>query len=358
MKIFHMLRNLVAAATLVGAAVIGAPTQSDAAETIPVLLCPFGCGPMAGDTILMNQLIQSGSDVVLLPQETPGYMYNIREMARSKRKWKDFIFKTEDTLIQIAYAGGSKDVKEFLPKAIKIPWKLLYGEAWWGQGKFFATFDCSLKTIGDLKGKRISLGLRGQSDWGVFPRLLLKSVYGITPKNSDIRHLTPSQLTQQLIDGVTDAIVMPIGTEPSLTKFLIPGLVRQVEASGKKVCYIGPTKSDIAKLNKKFKATWLYAELPANTLPYQSKPLGIGFDRGFAAVHPTFDEKKAYSVVKAIAKLGPKMAKLNALWQIWTPELMTCGLSEKNTHPGAIRAYKELGWWSKRKQCKAVTYPG
>ena len=24
-------------------------------QTVPILLCPFGCGPMAGDTILMNQ---------------------------------------------------------------------------------------------------------------------------------------------------------------------------------------------------------------------------------------------------------------------------------------------------------------
>ena len=31
----------------------------------------------------MNQMIKEGADVTLLPQETPGYMYNIREMGRS-----------------------------------------------------------------------------------------------------------------------------------------------------------------------------------------------------------------------------------------------------------------------------------
>ena len=60
---------------------------------------------------------------------------------------------------------------------------MLYGETWWAQGKFLGTYDCSLKTMSDLKGKRISLGLRGQSDWGVFPRLLLEEVFGITPDN-------------------------------------------------------------------------------------------------------------------------------------------------------------------------------
>ncbi len=333
----------------------GHPARAD--ETVPVLLCPFGCGPMAGDTILMNQLIQGNTGVLLLPQETPGYMYNVREMGQNESKWKTSIFATEDTLIQLAYAGGSPDMKEFLPEPIRIPWKLLYGEAWWGQGKFLATFDCSLKSIADLKGKRISLGLRGQSDWGVFARLLLQHVFDVTPENSDIRHMTPGQLTQQLIDGATDAAVTPIGAEPSLKNFIIPGPVRQLEATGKKICYLGVTKSDIDKLNEKFDTTFLHVELPANTLPGQSEPLGIGFDRGFKAAHETFPEETAYNIVKAVGKVGPKMKELHGLWRIWSPELMTCGLSEENTHPGAIRAYKDLGWWELRNDCPAMTYP-
>jgi TRAP transporter TAXI family solute receptor len=349
-------RGAIAAALMLAAAVGGA-NASRASEAVPVLLCPFGCGPMAGDTILMNQLIQSGSNIVLLPQETPGYMYNIREMGQNKNKWKDFIFATEDTLIQVAYAGGSPEIKEFLPEPVKIPWKLLYGEAWWGQGKFFATFDCSLKSIGDLKGKRISLGLRGQSDWGVFSRLFLQDGFGVTPDNSDIRHMTPSQLTQQLIDGATDAAVQPIGTEPSLKEFIIPGTVRQLEATGKKICYLGVTEDDVKKLNKKYGATWIYVDLPANTLPSQDKPLGVGFNRGFKAAHESFSEQKAYDIVMSVAKIGPKMKELNALWRIWSPELMVSGLSDENAHPGAIRAYKELGWWDLRKKFPPMTYP-
>lgn len=357
MSILRPIGHLAIAGILAAGAQFGSAPKTQAADAVPVLLCPFGCGPIAGDTILMNQLIKNNSDVMLLPQETPGYMYNIREMGRNKNKWKHSIFATEDTLIQIAYAGGSPEVKEFLPEPVKIPWKLLYGEAWWGQGKFLATFDCSLKSMADLKGKRISLGLRGQSDWGVFARLFLEHAYGITPDNADIRHMTPGQLTQQLIDGATDAAVTPIGAEPSLKNYIIPGPVRQLEATGKKICYLGVTKADVDKLNKKFGATWQHVELPANTLPHQDKPLGVGFNKGFKAAHESFDEKRAYNVVKAVAAIGPKMKELHALWRIWSPELMTCGLSDENTHPGAIRAYKELGWWDKRKACEPMTYP-
>lgn len=356
MNIQRMFKDVALAGAVGLAALGGATGVSRAADAVPVLLCPFGCGPMAGDTILMNQMITGGSNVVLLPQETPGYMYNIRAMAEES-KWKTHVFSTEDTIIQLAYSGGSPELKEFLPEPVKIPFKLLYGEAWWGQGKFLATFDCSMKSMADVKGKRVSLGLRGQSDWGVFSRLFLEHAYGITPDNTDIRHMTPGQLTQQLIDGATDAAVTPIGTEPSLTKFIIPGPVRQLEATGKKVCYLGVSKEDVDNVNAKFNTTFLYVELPPNTLPYQDQPLGVGFDRGFKAVHPSFDEEKAYQIVKSVAEVGPKMMELHALWKIWSPELMMHGLSEENTHPGAIRAYKELGWWGKQKKYPPVTYP-
>ncbi len=351
------IRNLTLAAAVGAAALIGGTHKSSATDAISVLLCPFGCGPIAGDTILMNQMVKEGADVLLLPQETPGYMYNVREMGRNQNKWKHSIFATEDTLIQIAYSGGTPEVEEFLPEPVQVPWKLLYGEAWWGQGKFLVTFDCSLETMADLEGKRISLGLRGQSDWGVFSRLFLEHGYGITPDNSDIRHMTPGQLTQQLIDGATDAAVTPIGAEPSMTNFIIPGPVRQLEATGKKMCYLGVTEDVVSVLNEKFGTTWLYVDLPANTLPHQDEPLGIAFNKGFKAAHESFDETRAYNLVMTVAALGPKMKELHGLWSIWSPDLMTCGLSEDNTHPGAIRAYKELGWWDRTANCDPMTYP-
>lgn len=347
-----LAKGAVAAAAL--AAGMGAAT---AQEAIPVLLCPFGCGPIAGDTILMNQLIREGSNVLLLPQETPGYNYNVREMAQNESRWSTSVFATEDTLIQVAYRGGEGTMGEFLPEPVQIPWKLIYGEAWWGQGKFLATFDCSLESMADLKGKRISLGLRGQSDWGVFARLFLEGLYGITPDNTDIRHMTPAALTQQLIDGATDAAVTPIGAEPLLENFIIPAPVRQLEATGNRICYLGVTPEEVETMNELYDATWIHVELPAGTLPHQDEPLGIGFNRAFKASHENFPEESAYNLVKAVAEIGPKMKELHALWAIWSPELMTCGLSEENAHPGAIRAYKELGWWELTENCAPMTYP-
>lgn len=361
MRLLNSIRVGLAAAAVATIPLLSGAGPARAVEAVPVLLCPFGCGLTESETILMNQMLTSGAKVALLPQETPGYMFNVQEMA-NPAKWKKFLFGTEDVIIQLAFKGGSPELKEFLPKPINIPFKLMYGEAWWGQGKFFVTFNCNLKTMADLKGKRVSLGLRGQSDWGVFARLFLEhGGSGVTPQNSDLRHMTPAQLTQQLIDGVTDAAVTPIGTEPGLKEFLIAGPVRQLEAaskaSGKKLCYIGVTKEEVDAVNKKFETTFLHVTLPPNTLPGQDQPLGAGFVRSFKAAHAEFPENTAYEIVKAVANLGPKLKALDPIWRIWSPELMLHGLSEENVHPGAKRAYVELGWWDKVKNYPPVTYP-
>ena len=339
------------------AALATAPAAAQGKVSVPLLLCPAGCGPTESDTILMVQMIKEGSPVTLLPQETPGYMYNIREMAQEKN-WKRVVFSTEDVLIQLAMKwGGTPELKEFLPERVPIRFKLLYGETWWAQGKFFVTFDPAIKTPADIKGKRVSLGLRSQSDWGVFSRLALEA-YGITPQNTDVRHLTPAALTQQLIDGTTDAAVSVFGMEPNMKEWMIGGPLRQLEASGKPLRYLGMEKEVIDRINKKYGTTFIHTVIPAGTLPKQTEPLPVGLVRGYKAAHADFSEETAYQIVMAVAKLAPKLRDLHVLWKIWSPELMVAGLSDENVHPGAKKAFIELGWWDKTKNFPPMTYPG
>ena len=337
-------------------ALLSMGASAQAKVSVPMLLSPSGAGPVEADTMLMVQMIKEGTPVTLLPQETPGYMYNVREMA-NERHWKRTIFATEDVLIQLALKwGGTPELQEFLPERVPIKFKLLYGETWWGQGKFFVTFDQNIKSIADAKGKRVSLGLRSQSDWGVFSRLVLDA-YGITPGNSDVRHLTPAQITQQLIDGSTDVGVTPVGLEPNLKEWMIGGPLRQLDASGKALRYLGMEKDMVDRINKKYGTTFVHLTVPAGTLPKQTEPLGMGVVRGYKAAHPSFPEDVAYQIVMAVAKIAPKLRDLHALWKVWSPELMVAGLSDENVHPGAKRAYVELGWWEKTKKYPPMTYP-
>lgn len=329
---------------------------AQSAETVPVLVAPFDAGPLAGDIILMNQMIKTGEPTILVPQETPGYMYNIREMARGKR-WSNTVFNTEDTIIQLAFNGGSDDVKEFLPQQITIRFKLIYCEAWWGGGKVFVTYDPNIKNLAELKGKRISIGLRSQSDWGVYPRLFLKYGYGIDRDNTDIRHLTPVSFAQQLLDGVSDVAAGGFATEPTRKQWLQLPPVLRMEAAGRNMNYLGIEADVIETVNAKFNTTWVPITVPAGTLPGQKEDLPSAINRGYKAAHSDFPEQMAYNIVISVAKLAPKMKELHAYWRLWSPELMVSGLSDENVHPGAKRAYQELGWWDKRKASIPVTYP-
>ena len=67
-------------------------------------------------------------------------------------------------------------------------------------------------------------------------------------------------------------------------------------------------------------------------------------DRDFKASHVNFPEEVAYRLVKLAAANGQKLMLTMNIWQTWSREMMVAGLSEENTHPGAIRAFKELGW--------------
>ena len=347
---------LLAALCLVGGAVTALPAGAQQQTPIvPMLLCPFGCGNTEGYSILGNLIARGNEPITLAPQETPGYMYNVRAMAE-ERRWKNTVFGTEDTIILLAPQGGNPEIKEFLPEPIKAPFRLLFGEAFWGQGKYFITYDPNIKTPADLKGKRIALGLRTQSDFGFFARLILEDGYGVTPKNSDIRHVSPDAAVQQLIDGNADAAVAAVGTNPSYSEWLVGGPLRKLEAAGRKIHYVGVDQAAIDKVNAKWHTGFLTAEIPAGKLPLQDKPFMSAFNRGYIAANPALPDDVAYHLVKAVAKYGPEMAKLNALWKLWGKETMLHGLSDENVHPGAKKAYRELGWWDEHKKYPPVVF--
>lgn len=314
----------------------------------------MGCGNLEGFTIFGGLVARKDPTLIVRAQETPGYMYNIREMALNKARWKTSIFGTEDDILNYAPLGGKKFFKEFLPQPINDKFVLLFSDAWWTQGHWWVTFNPELKKIADLKGKKLGIGLRTQSDWGFNTRIDLEFGYGITRENTKIFHLGPAKEVEELLDGKVDAIVMGMGAEPLLKEWLVAGPMRNLEASGRKIYYIGMEPKVLEKLNEKFGTAYMPVKVPPGTLPNQTEPLTVGADRGYWASHESFSEKLAYKMVKAVAEFGPQMKDLHALWKIWSPDLMVCGLTDTNTHPGAIRAYKELGYWDLRKKYKPV----
>lgn len=352
----------VAVLAVAGVALVAlAGTRGEAQQkrepfTVTQLECPLGCGAIEGYTIYGSYVAKEHPWLVFQVQETPGYAYNIREMARNKKRWKNTTFGTEDTIIQIVFHGGAPELKEFYPEQIKIRWKALYGLFWPGQGMWYITFDPNLKTIADLKGKRVGLGLRGQSDWGADARIFLETGYGITPKNTDLRHLGPVAASEAMLDGKVDAVVMGIGVAPGTDKMMLAAPYRLLEASGRKLYYIGMDKEAVDRVNKRYGTTYQTWVVPRGKLKDQDQDLLMGVDRAFAAAHPDFPEDVAYEMVKTIAGARERLQKVHPFFALFGPNTMVNGLSEENTHPGALRALKEMGYWALPRGVP-MTYP-
>ncbi len=330
-------------------------------DVITHLEGPMGNGGVMAYTVMGNFISKYVPNLILRPQETPGYLYNIREMANNSERWPDTVFGTTETVINLAYtAGGTPLLKNFIPEKIDTKWKLLCSMAVSTSGKWFLTFDPDIKSIYDLKGKKIGIGLRTQNEFGMDATLFLDKAYGINSKNSKLFYLGPAKMTEALLDGKVDAICMGmVGANSIGTKHWLPtAIYLKLKASGHKLNYISLDTWAIDKINKEFGTTYQSEKMPAGTLKDQDKDVYIGATRTFTAAHPSFPEDLAYKLVMALATTAPKVKEYHPVWKyVWSLEGMVSGLNEENAHPGAIKAYKELGIWDKRTEYPAYHYP-
>ncbi len=347
--------------SLATAAIFAAGTLTSGAalaETVvPMLACPLGCGGVQTNTVLAARMARDGSEVLPAAQESPGYMYNVRAMAEEAR-WKTTVFGTEDMVIQAAFQGGRPELANYMPVNIPIKFQLLYGEGAAAQGKFFVTFDENINSIADLKGKRVSIGLPTQSDWGMAAALLLEFGYGITSENTEIHIVSPAVMVQELIDGNTDAALTALFTNAERDIWWTNDLTSKLDATGKPIKYLGMSQEAIDAVNKTFGMSMLKVTVPAGALPDQTEDFSAGAVRAYQAVHPDFPEDVAYQLVMAVHKHGQALRDSGqGFWKFWSPGNMIDGLSEETAHPGAVRAYKELGIWEMTADYPPVTYP-
>jgi len=327
------------------------------AADIDVLVCPEGCGPLVSDQYISKEIKNIDPDLGFNPKATAGYLYNLLEMGRNPNIWKNSIFAINDDTLSYGPRGGKHPFTKFITEPVNEKFRLLYGFYWGVTGHFFITLNPNLKKISDLKGKKLGLGLTTQSDWGMNPTLDLEYGYGITAENTELFYLGPSKVAEPFLSGELDAIVAALGTGPGFTEWLPAAIFRDLKRSEKKLYYISQNSGIANLLNEKLNASYIEVTIPAGTLPGQETPVYTITDRDFKACHETFPEDLAYRVVMVAAKIGPKMRFNVGLWQTWSPEVMVAGLSGENTHPGAIRAYKELGWWDLREKFKPAILP-
>lgn len=212
-------------------------------------------------------------------------------------------------------------------------------------GLFITKADSGIKTIADLKGKRVSVGPAG-AGFEMFLGPLL-TAHGVKYSGSaDDSDFTPQNeiytaAVQSLADGQSDAAFMG-GAIPT------PAVVQACNSSD--IHFISYDPEVRTKLMKDY-PFFSPATIPAKNK--EGKATYKGMDEDFEAMdvgamqlitHADVDEELIYNLTKTIWENRAEIVKQHPAAR---------AINEKNAarntgtefHPGAIRFYKEIGIW-------------
>lgn len=202
---------------------------------------------------------------------------------------------------------------------------------------FFVREDSDIKTIADLKGKRVVDGYTSQK---TIPPLLDAeyATAGLTRK--DIKPVAVPNVVagaDAFISGKADAFFFALGAAK----------VREANAAvgGIRALDIADTAENRAIIKKHFPPAYLRAEKPhARNVGVVDPVNVITYDAALVASTKT-PEDVVYRMVKAMHANKKALADSFGVFNLFDPNRMATELGPIQWHPGAVKFYQELGAW-------------
>jgi len=345
-----MLRNklktargvvLATAVVILATSAFGIPTVKAREEVkVNIMISPEGSGPYNAYVIMQTRAKENHPWLRPIAIETPGFTYNVTYMARTPGKWKNTVFGS-GTVVEWAAAHGLKPFYKTPLKAVD-DYRIIgiMGVT----GGVFVTFDSAVKTPKDFVGKNVATGLLTQNEWGMHQRMLLDG-WALTKKLKSLNPLGTFPNIEALIDGRADVASLVVFSPVSFKEVITPGPFKTLRAAKRDYYYVNVPRQMIEAYNKKTGAIFEIRDYAANMLPDQPKPFTTFGDRIILSAHKSFPEELAYEFVKLWIKMGPVIAKYNAMGRMWDGETIASAVKDMRdrVHPGALRAFKELG---------------
>jgi uncharacterized protein len=305
-----------------------------------ILMTPEQSGVYHAFAILQARAEEHHAWLRPINVETGGFNYNVNYIAKNPAQWTSTMLGSATVLEWAAQRG----VKPFYPDPLPPIADLRVIGGMGGTGNFWVTLDPNIRTPQDFAGKSVSTGLLTQNEWGMYPKMLLDG-WGITPKLKNFSALGPDKNIDALLDGKVQAAMMVSFFGPGMKDVSAAGPYNQLLASNRPFYFVNIPADMIRTYNRKTGADFSVREFSANLLPKQPQPFTTFGNEMTVSAHKSFPEDLAYEFTKLWVKMGPVVAKYNALGKLWTPEGIAGPVKANPTvgHPGALRAYRELG---------------
>ncbi|MDF2676563.1 MAG: C4-dicarboxylate transporter substrate-binding protein [Bacillota bacterium] len=193
------------------------------------------------------------------------------------------------------------------------------------------TTDPSVKTVADLKGKRVAVGAIG-SGVEANARQIIAAAGLDFDKDIDPKFLSFSEASTGLKDKQLDAAFLVAGVPTAAI----------VDLSTQNEVYVVPIDGDVAKsLLEKYPFYTEYT-IPAATYKGQTADAKTLSVRAMLAVSSTLDEELAYNMVKSIYENSERITAAHNVGKDITKDTALQGIGIK-VHPGAQKYFDEQG---------------
>lgn len=198
--------------------------------------------------------------------------------------------------------------------------------------QIIAPADAGIKTVADLKGKRVSIGPVGSGTASAALKIL--DSYGIDPDN-DLRKFQDNfaDAARKIKDGQLDAafavLAVPAGNVVDITT-ATPVSIVNIEGEGlQKLLEADPTFSSY--------------EIPGGTYEGQDEIASTVSQWAVLYVQQDLPEDLIYNMTKVMYEYTENIAKGHARGNQITIDNALKGIEPVEFHPGAIKYYKEKG---------------
>lgn len=193
------------------------------------------------------------------------------------------------------------------------------------------TTRTGIKTLYDLKGKKVSVGAAGGGDQ-LLTLLILKEA-GIDPdKDFSKQQLTQSEGVMALKDGNVDAVFW---------NFAAPGSAVLELAAQRDVVLVPLPEEVVKKVVAKYPYLLPYT-IKAGTYPKVDRDVLTIADANYLIVKKGMDEKLSYKLIKTLLENQKKFLDVTPQAVHFTPQEASLGKVAPFT-PGAVKYFKEKG---------------
>ena len=217
-------------------------------------------------------------------------------------------------------------------RAVTQLWPLPYA--------FFAKASSGMKSVSDLKGRKVAVNFKANASLRRANRAMLLAG-GVDP-DKDVTAITVSGLpegykgvTEGRFEAAATALAIPLARKANAS---IPGGIVILDVSGKNAT------TDF--ISKQMPGLYITKSKPSKNKPGVEKEISVvGFDI-FLVIGKDVSEERAYEITKTIHQ---NWGDLQEKYRVLKRNSVNKLASPTNTipyHPGAVRYYKEAGLWT------------